>query len=1193
VPQAGASYYGNYKIEESEDRMQTASMFLILGLVLSPLAYAEGTNVPKSQQVNTPVASSVVLLDGDRWLLAIDPNNVGREEQWHNRPRAEAKQTKIPWIIQDAFPGYHGVAWYWREFAPPDSLREQGWYLLRFWAVDYKADVWLNGVHVGEHEGGESPFVLDVTDAIKPQQPNLLSIRVLNPTHQPIDGIVLNETPHRNKALPYTSGSAWDQGGIMDSVELVVVPAVRIDDLFARPDWKTGVIRIQAMVQNTLPNTVGARFEFSIAPAASGQTIQTVSLERKLQTGETLVETQVHIQNPRLWELNDPFLYRVTARVRADGSDSLDECSVRCGFRDFRFENGVFRLNGRRIYLRCSHTGNCCPIGLELPHDLDILRRDLINAKAMRFNAIRFIAGVAKRYQLDLCDEIGLMVYEESYASWCLADSPKMPQRYDESMLGMVRRDRNHPSVVIWGLLNETSEGPVFRHAVAFLPKLRALDDSRMVLLNSGGWHTQAGNLAGIESWHNPGRVDPCVTHNSTDHLIKALGITWAPGQLAFHPGRDGEYSVVRWTAPDEEKVEISAAFKSIAEKATTDVHILHNNQRLFDGLINVRDCGPQTQFQVSLTVRRGDTIDCAVGYGNGNYGADTTALDVVIKSASGKVYNAAADFSVRNNPNGPWSYGQLAGGATLDATTFSRYATGIREEGVGCLSNPDSQVWEDVLTDSHPYQRVPHTADIIRTLRTISGNGKSLFLSEYGIGSAMNLPRIIRHYEQLGKTQVEDAQLYRSWYNRFLTDYQRWQMDQTFDRPDDFFVQSISRMAGQRLLGLNAIRSNPNVIGYSITGTVDQGMTAEGLWTTFRELKPGTADAIFDGFAPLRWCLFVEPVNTYCRTPVKLEAVLANEDALLPGEYPVRLQVVGPNTSRVFERTITVTIQDPKSKPEPPMVLPVFAEEVTIDGPPGKYRFMATFERGAAAAGEVVEFYMADPVQMPPVETEVVLWGEDTELAKWLIGHGIHTRRWSFSPPTGREVILASHTAAPPGGSTAFTELAKRIACGSTVVFLSPAVFARKNKPTALVPLANKGTLAVIPNWLYHKDEWCKQHPIFEGLPSGGLMDYTFYREIIPDVVWSGLDPPAEAVAASINASQGYSSGLMVAVYNLGLGHFILNTLRIRENLGSNPVAERLLKNTLNYAARDADRPLAGLPADFDAQLKSFGYKE
>ena len=106
----------------------------------------------------------------------------------------------------------------------------------------------------------------------------------------------------------------------------------------------------------------------------------------------------------------------------------LDEYSVRCGFRDFRFENGYFRLNGRRIFLKCSHTGNHCPIGLQLPHDPDLLRRDLHNVKVMGFNAIRYIAGVATRYQLDLCDEIGLLVYEEPYANWCLENSPKMAE---------------------------------------------------------------------------------------------------------------------------------------------------------------------------------------------------------------------------------------------------------------------------------------------------------------------------------------------------------------------------------------------------------------------------------------------------------------------------------------------------------------------------------------------------------------------------------------------------------------------------------------------------------------------------------------------------------------------------------------------------------------------------------------------
>ncbi len=159
------------------------------------------------------------------------------------------------------------------------------------------------------------------------------------------------------------------------------------------------------------------------------------------------------------------------------------------------------------------------------------------------------------------------MVYEESYAAWLLGDSPKLAERYDESVLGMIRRDRNHPSVVIWGLLNETADGPVFRHAAGLLPTLRTLDDSRLVMLNSGRWDQHNGSLAGIEAWQNEARVDPCINRNGTTHVVRGLGITWEPGQLALHPGAQGEYAVVRWTSPLEGTIELATEFRSIAEK--------------------------------------------------------------------------------------------------------------------------------------------------------------------------------------------------------------------------------------------------------------------------------------------------------------------------------------------------------------------------------------------------------------------------------------------------------------------------------------------------------------------------------------------------------------------------------------------------------------------------------------------------
>jgi len=177
-------------------------------------------------------------------------------------------------------------------------------------------------------------------------------------------------------------------------------------------------------------------------------------------------------------------------------------------------------------------------------------------------------------------------------------------------------------------------------------------------------------------------------------------------------------------------------------------------------------------------------------------------------------------------------------------------------------------------------------------------------------------------------------------------------------------------------------------------------------------------------------------------------------------------------------------------------------------------------------------------------------------------------------------------------GEAEAFRELARHIARGSHAVFLSPQVFHQGDNRTRWLPLANKGGRIDLPVWVYHKDDWAKNHPIFDGLPAGCILDHTFYREVLGSAAWSGQDAPAEVVAGAISTSCGYSSGLTVGVFNLGAGRFTLNTLRIRENLGGDPVAERLLRNMLRYAAKDAGQPPAELPADFDAQLKALGYE-
>lgn len=1109
------------------------------------------------------MAMTIHSLDGDGWRIATDPKNEGLEAKWFAAPREEARPTKVPWIIQDPFPGYHGVAWYWREFAAPVNPHADGRYLLRFWAVDYRAEVWLNGTLVGEHEGGETPFELDVTDTIRAgaNGKNLLAVRVLNPSHERIDGIVMGETPRQARVIPYRAGAAYNHGGITGSVEVLATPVVRVDDLFASADMKTGTIKIEARVRNAATAAAQGRLEFSVAPAANGETLRVVTLERELPPGDTLVKTEVKIDQPRLWELNDPFLYRVTARV------GEDEHSVRCGFREFRFESGFFCLNGRRLLLRSTHTCNHFPVGLKLPPDPDMARRDLLDLKVMGFNMIRFIWGGAERYQLDLCDEIGLMVYEESFASSWISNSDKLAECWNNSISDLIRRDRNHPSVVIWGLLNEIRDSAQFRLAADSLPLIRTLDATRMVFLNSGRWDLRGMKddvvFSKLDIWRSEADREPWATLNPSDEPVETtFGFTWPPRQVALHPGANGQYSVVRWTAPAADRYTIAATFTGLCH-ATTDVHLFHNGQPYFASQLNLGGRPNTASHTDELALAQGDTIDFVVGWGNGNYGSDSTALTATITSAAGRVFELVAGFPREQNPAGPWSCGWLAPGDEPDPATFALYTESRHtpRPRFGSLANPGSAEWEDVVTDRHSYPRVPHTAGTIASLRTAGGDPLPLFLSEYGIGSAVDLWRVTRHFERLGKTEVEDAQFYRDKLDRYLVDWKRWKLDELYARPEEFFSESLRKMAGQRTLGLNAIRANPNIVGYSLTGMNDHVSCGEGLTTTFRELKPGTVDAMFEGFAPLRLCLFAEPVNVYRGTSVRFEAVLANEDSLPPGEYPVRLLVVGPQCQRVFEKTANVTVKNGS-----PFAVPVFAEDVVVDGPSGQYRFLASLERGGAATGGETEFYVADPAEMPTVKADVVLAGDDAELAKWLGDHGIRCRALSTASEPGRpEVILVSTK--PP----VFEELWARVERGATVVFLSPVVLKKDDQSLGWLPLTNKGDASPIRGWLYLKDEWAKHHPIFAGLPSGGLMDYTFYREIIPDTVLIGQDPPAEAVAGAIKASQDYSSGLMLAVYEFGAGRFILNTLLIRENLGVNPAAERLLRNLLNYAADPA----------------------
>jgi hypothetical protein len=985
---------------------------------------------PHNHNKEGPKAPTLATSLAGDWRIATDPGNVGREQRWFLTPRAEAKITPVPSIIQEAFPAYHGVVWYWREFDAPHHPYKAGRYLLRFNAVDYLADVWLNGVHLGGHEGGETPFVLDATKTIRPGEMNRLSLRVLNPTDQPIDGIVLPETPHRNKFTGLRNGALADYGGIIEPVELLLTPAAWITDVFLRPDWKTGVVPVSVTIQTALSEPNRARLHFVVTTTSLPQVVLTDSLSADLASGESVVTHEFAIGHHRLWDVTDPYLYRLRVSIEARDVEGVHETSTGFGFRDFRVVNGYFRLNGRRIFVRSTHTGNHCPHRVISPPEgyPDLLRKDLLYAKASGFNMVRFISGVTHPWELEMCDELGLMVYEESSGSWLLKDSPQMKTRYQNSMREMILRDRNHPSLVMWGMLNETEDGPVHRAGESSLPFVRTLDDSRLIILSSGRFD---GHL-GLGSVSNPGG--------------KEWEFTW--GKEA--PG------------------------------------------------------GPQLKME----------LPSAMGTG-----------------------------------------------------------------------------------DFHLYPKVPQTPEINALTRTLGHDSKPIFLSEYGIGSMMNVIHELRMYEQAGiPADAEDFLLMRSMADRFVADWSRFGMDVVYPFPERLLSVSQASMARHRLLGFNLIRSNPNICGFNLTGMLDHAFTGEGVWRFWRDWKPGAFDAMQDGWAPVRWCLFVEPNHVYAGRPFTVEAVLANEDTVRPGEYRAQFRVWGPN-GLAWERQNMVRIPSASAGEDGPLAVPVLKEEIVLPGPDGCYELVPSIERGISPPETSWQFHLTDPALFPRLSGKIMTWGVPASIEAWLRAHGATIAPFQSARSGSRQFILVGDVSATPTSASEWRALAELMATGSTVVFLSQNAFKRDQQEAAWLPLANKGRIHNFNDWLYHKECVAKPHPVFAGLQGTGMLDWYYYGPMWPHYVFEGQDTPAEVIAASFAAGYstagGYAGGVLLGSYRFGSGQFIVNSFPILEYVDKHPVADRLLLNLTKHAATSANGAAAALPADFQARLKEIGYAD
>jgi beta-galactosidase/beta-glucuronidase len=427
-------------------------------------------------------------LNGE-WEFRGDPEGLADAAELAALPTWD-RQITVPfaWETQSSGVGEQWLAWGWyrREITVPSAWQNQR-VVLHFGAVHHAATVWVNGTEVGEHEGGYTPFELDITEALAGSTTAAVLVRV----SAPIDKRYI--VHGKQRSIPrddYDNCSFTPSSGIWQPVWLESRPATFVSSVSLVPTDDLAGIEARIEIEGTQANGVQLRLtvdgEAPVETSASGPAV-TITLP---------------IRSPRVWSPQDPHLYYVT--VEATSADGTDTVTAYTGLRSIRVDENTLVLNGERLYVRGVLDQGYWPrSGITAPTD-DAFITDIELAREAGFTVIRKHLKLEDPRFLYHADRLGMLVWAEPASTGRY--SAEAADRFERQIEPMVRRDGNHPSIVIWGLYNEewgldwdVVGDPEKQAAVrrAF-DLLKSLDPVRPAVDNSGWSHVSTD----IVDWH-------------------------------------------------------------------------------------------------------------------------------------------------------------------------------------------------------------------------------------------------------------------------------------------------------------------------------------------------------------------------------------------------------------------------------------------------------------------------------------------------------------------------------------------------------------------------------------------------------------------------------------------------------------------------------------------------------------------
>lgn len=437
------------------------------------------------------------------WRFAFDYEDSGARERWFASVDRLDRTITVPYPPESPLSGigdrsFHPIAWYARSFA--DTRSDPGErLLLHFGAVDYHATVWVDGVKVGEHRGGQTPFHFDVTDALDPAVGADAHSLVVRAKDDPVD---VEQPRGKQDWLPEPHVIWYHRtSGIWQPVWTEVVPSLHILSVRWRFDRERYLVDYE--IELSRPATATLTIELDV----QDDVITTVSVS----TADRVVAGQLHLgtgqrtmdRGQLIWSPGSPNLIGATLTL-SDG-EFQDVVQTYLGLRTIELSGRSFRINGRPTFLRFVLNQGYWPESQLTAPSPDALRREVELIKELGFNGARTHQKVEDPRFIYWADRLGLLLWGEIGNAFTFTE--RAIDRHLDEWREAVLRDRNHPSIIAWVPFNESwgvSElgiSDAQQHAVkAAYYRTHMLDGTRPVIGNDG-WENVIGDLVTIHDY--------------------------------------------------------------------------------------------------------------------------------------------------------------------------------------------------------------------------------------------------------------------------------------------------------------------------------------------------------------------------------------------------------------------------------------------------------------------------------------------------------------------------------------------------------------------------------------------------------------------------------------------------------------------------------------------------------------------